>query len=296
VNEQALLLGRSEPVVAIVTQPPTPDPDRPAIILSNSGIVHRVGPSRLYVRVARRLAARGFVVVRLDHRGIGDSDPRSDTKRFFEGAIEEIREAMDDLEAARGIRAFVIMGICSGADVAFEMAGRDDRVVGVGLLNGGGLVGHPEWTRYLQGRVYAKRYLGESIYRSNRWVRALTGRIQYRALLAALLGKTRNVVKGAPTGIERQARALAERFQGLVDRGGRVLMIHSGDDPSIEFRDVVLGGRLPTLEATGRFRDETIPGADHTFTLLEKQEAVLGIITTWASTSWSQNATDDDSS
>jgi hypothetical protein len=42
-------------------------------VLLNAGAVHRQGPFRLYVHLARRLAALGFSCVRFDQPGIGDS-------------------------------------------------------------------------------------------------------------------------------------------------------------------------------------------------------------------------------
>ena len=75
VIEEPVLLGKSGSLAGIITDPPAHarEASRPAVILLNAGLVHRVGPGRLYVRLSRRLAAHGFVVVRFDLSGIGDS-------------------------------------------------------------------------------------------------------------------------------------------------------------------------------------------------------------------------------
>ena len=50
-----------------------------ALILLNAGLVHRMGPFRLYVQMARRLAAEGYAVLRFDQSGLGDSPRRAST-------------------------------------------------------------------------------------------------------------------------------------------------------------------------------------------------------------------------
>ena len=58
-TEEAVLFGTTQSLVGILSQPPREEAPRglPAVILLNAGIVHRVGPNRLYVRMARELAA-----------------------------------------------------------------------------------------------------------------------------------------------------------------------------------------------------------------------------------------------
>ena len=73
-REMTVLMGRHKslvgtlPIVAIsaVTAPPT-------VVLLNAGIVHRVGPNRMHVLLARALAAAGIPSLRFDMSGIGDS-------------------------------------------------------------------------------------------------------------------------------------------------------------------------------------------------------------------------------
>jgi hypothetical protein len=78
-TEQAVLLGPRRTLVGIVTRPLVPpDPAVPAVVIFNTGIVHRVGHNRMYVTLARMLATAGRVTVRFDQSGLGDSGPRND--------------------------------------------------------------------------------------------------------------------------------------------------------------------------------------------------------------------------
>src|SRR5205823_3052307 len=49
---------------------------RRAIVLLDAGATYRIGPNRLHVELARRLARDGDLVLRIDQSGIGDSAPR----------------------------------------------------------------------------------------------------------------------------------------------------------------------------------------------------------------------------
>ena len=72
-KEHAIVFGREATSVGIVTEPAAKhtSPSLPAVVILNSGVIHRVGPNRIYVALARDLAALGFPVLRFDLSGIG---------------------------------------------------------------------------------------------------------------------------------------------------------------------------------------------------------------------------------
>src|SRR5690606_33422878 len=93
-REVAQDLGPDRDLVAIRTAPET---GRAAIgvVLLNAGVVHRVGPHRLNVSLARRLAGVGLTSWRVDLSGIGDSRPIPGRLTFRESAVQDIRLTMD---------------------------------------------------------------------------------------------------------------------------------------------------------------------------------------------------------
>src|SRR5262245_2725973 len=97
-------------------------PARPAVILLNAGIVHRIGPARNMVEIARLLAQAGFLAMRFDLSGIGDSDTRRDGLSMEEHAVIDVGQAMDYLHRTKAVSRFVLMGLCSGADNGFRVA------------------------------------------------------------------------------------------------------------------------------------------------------------------------------
>ena len=67
------MFGTSHRLFGVLVKPRVASADRPAVIMTNAGTVHRIGPHRLYVDLARELAELGFTVLRMDLSGIGDS-------------------------------------------------------------------------------------------------------------------------------------------------------------------------------------------------------------------------------
>jgi pimeloyl-ACP methyl ester carboxylesterase len=107
----------------------------PAVIILNSGIVHRVGAGRLSTIWSRRLAGAGHCVLRFDLSGVGDSERRDDTLPPIEAAMADLRDAMDWLQSTRGIRRVILTGICTGADLSLLYAGTDPRVCGIMIID-----------------------------------------------------------------------------------------------------------------------------------------------------------------
>lgn len=268
-RESVSVFGKSGSLVGIVADPPEPGTraDLPAVIVLNAGIIHRVGPHRLHVKIARTLAPLGFVVLRFDFSGIGDSPARSDHLPFEESAVSEAQEAMDHLSATRGCSRFVLVGISSGAVVSYRAACRDRRVAGAILIN-------PQtYGEDLRTYAKARRYWKTAFTDPRRWARALTGRARYRVVgerLRSLLAT------------RRSARSVADRIaadlRSLVDRGVDLRLVFSQRDLGRDCLDVILGGDVRELGARGRLRVETIEDADHTCTALGSQQALLDLV------------------
>ncbi|MEZ5730414.1 MAG: alpha/beta hydrolase [Burkholderiaceae bacterium] len=111
---------------AIVTEAAVATTTRPrGIVLLNAGAVHHVGPNRLHVTLARRWAAQGHVVVRLDIGGIGDSPTplaAIENTVYPEHAVADVASVCAWLRTRRDVGAVHALGLCSGAYHAFKAA------------------------------------------------------------------------------------------------------------------------------------------------------------------------------
>ena len=282
-TEHAFLFGDAGGLVGISSDP-TGAPEaglRPGVILLNAGVIHRVGPSRLYVNLARALASIGCVATRFDHSGIGDSATRRDDAPFDVSSIQEARTAMDAMQESRGIDRFVLIGLCSGAVTAFYAAGVDHRVAGIVMINPQGFDLNPEWNGYIAGRGDARRYWKRSLFSATSWWHALTGRVDYRRLVSVLWrqasgpGRARDVVESIVT------RVGAE-LQKLMDRKVRTLLVCSEGDDGIEYMNVILQRDVRTMTSAAHLTVAVLPGADHSLTLLDSQRRVVDVVRDWA--------------
>lgn len=127
-KERALKIGKPSPLIAIACEGKEFDANKPAVLILNSGVMHHVGACRFSVKLARALAQHNFLSLRFDFSGVGDSETRPGGLDFAEVSSSETIEVMDYLEKKKGIKRFIIYGLCSGADAAYETAIKDSRV------------------------------------------------------------------------------------------------------------------------------------------------------------------------
>jgi pimeloyl-ACP methyl ester carboxylesterase len=135
VRETGHVFGRGQHLIGIITEPVTGALPAPAVVLLNAGIIHRVGPSRVGVELARGLAAAGYRVLRFDLGGIGDSRAAPGEASLADVVRGDIADAIDFMSGGPASAGVVLFGICSGADNAFNVASEDPRVVGLVLID-----------------------------------------------------------------------------------------------------------------------------------------------------------------
>ena len=296
-KEQVFRFGPADDLVAVLTLPEPGQPPRPAVILFNAGLTHRVGPSRLYVRLARRMAAQGHPVLRLDLSGVGDSNPRTDHLPFDKSVVADSQEAMKALATRIGAQDFMLMGHCSGAIGAFLASADEPRVVGTVLINLEG--GSTEWTEYDRDRKYSRfyqQYYKDVAADGQRWRRFFTGQVAYRKVFSNLInGIVLNRVRtwwfarraSAPevgptpeeSAIALQARANLEK---IVERGTHLLLVHSEGSTGLEYVRHILGQPLQQYLDAGRVDLTIIPASDHLFTLQRSQAELIDTICAWS--------------
>lgn len=273
-KEEAVQFGKARSLVGIVTSPAPEHGDKPGVVLLNPGIVHRVGPGRIYVKIARALAAQGFTALRFDLSGIGDSSARLDNRRFEESSVDEACAAMTFLETTRGITRFILLGGCSGAVVSLETAGADRRAIAGILINFPCQADDDEPTSTRNDRHY---YWNFALLSLTSWRKLLTGQSDYRKIGKALAQEFKRKLidrRGASDGDPRFQAMLRE----LADRGFQSTFICSkGDVLLADLREA--GGRgLKQLCAQGKVGCDVIPRSDHTFSSLYDQERLVDAV------------------
>jgi dienelactone hydrolase len=268
IRDTLLPLGLDRTLVAIASRPQT-EQARPAVILVNAGVIHRVGPHRLHVRLARRLAEAGHLAIRMDLSGIGDSDPLPERLSFRASSVADIRLATDHLTAGASTASVIVFGICSGADNALAAAEADPRITGLILVD-------------------PPCYATPGARR-----RALSARLRdpqaWRAVPARLLGGWRDKrpasdestdTQGANAGRQPPPQAVYGRLlQTLVDRGVRILSVYTSAQGARYNHPEQLFESFPTLR--GRVDVRYLANANHTLTELSEQSAFIDLVVEW---------------
>jgi hypothetical protein len=219
-REKAVLFGSHKGLVGVLTEPAPNaaghDP-RPAIVMSNVGLNHHVGPYRLWVDMARTLARLGFVSLRFDLSGIGDSEPRTDTRSEAERALLDTQEAMSFLTSSRGITQFILVGLCSGVDTAHVLTRDDARVVGAVFIEG-----------YLYSTpAFRVRNMTQRLLSFDWWRRHTKRKLQEMttgAMVALELGSRGEIFKRDYPSLDRFRSDVLQ----MVDRGAKLLFAYTG--------------------------------------------------------------------
>ena len=272
-NEFAFQLGTGQNLVGVLT-PAQGKPSSLAVLLLNAGVVHRIGPHRTSVKLARHLAQQGYTVARFDVSGVGDSRTPHDAAPFARQAQLDILTVMDHLEHQHGMTRFALFGICSGAVMSYETALADIRVVGVFMFDG---YAYPTLKKHLiQYALRLKKLTLRQLpltfvrHASQALGRAFStgGRQETIAAATALAGR--------PT---RQQYASA--IQQMVDRRVQVAMLFS----SSVFLQYSYAGQLRDAFKRYGFIDRVacdyVPESDHLVSSLGAQRRLVELLDAW---------------
>ncbi len=290
-KEEAVLFGATGSSLAGVLTDPGEDAGAaglPAFVFLNAGVVHRVGPNRLYVRLARALAQRGFPSLRFDYSGIGDSGARTDDLPPAESVMLETREAMDLLERVRGVDRFVPIGICSGATLSFLAALEDERVVACVLINAQGhLHGrNPDVGTALRNRTLTRHFWRialRSSFRAKNWLKAIRGQLDPVRILRMMVGfPMRAILARRKAPAPKSTVDAAGQLRSATERGVHIFHLYSEGDEGLDYFELVLGKRTGQVADGERSRLEIVRGANHVFTLLWSQEHLVRSVCEWA--------------
>jgi len=280
-----------------------------AVVLLSPGIKSRVGPHRLYVKLARRLCDAGFVVLRFDFYGLGDAEGELDETlvanvyasvaagRYLSDTVA----AMNWLQQEHRVGKFVLAGLCGGAITGLFAGAQDRRVISlVGL--GIPVTQYSEDTSRYQfltekeldhfRRNYVKRALN---WKS--WVRLLTFRSDYKVMTKAFLAPLKRVWRrdaapasaaeptGPPdlSGIGNVNPHFSRAFFSMLSGSRKMLLLFGESDRLYwEFDEKFFRRSTRELDRYGsQLEISLIGGARHVFEAREQQEELFGKILEW---------------
>ncbi len=280
-RESVLEFGPDNKLVGILCRPdhPASAGSHVTVLITNAGIIHRVGANRIHVGIARALAATGIPCLRYDLPGIGDSDRVGSGGSLESEQVGATIAALDALTETGIGGPFVLMGLCSGADHSLRVACTDSRIAGAVLIDPTVMFSTARHRTIL--RLRALRRMMRPRFMS----RVLSGRLPLnRTSLGAYLseqepGSPRSVHRGEHPDMWSQSRAA---FNMLIARRTRLLLLTTAHSRGVYSYQRQLHDAFPDLSALDQvLRSVRLPRSDHTFSAESSRRDLERVLTTW---------------
>lgn len=289
--EHAVSVGSGPAMAGILTEPADGGVRRAPVLLLNAGAAPRSGPSRTTTLLARRLAARGHPVLRIDLPGLGDTPPRPGEPEqviYAPHAVAAATLAVDWLSARHDGAAPWIGGLCSGAYHGFKTAVAGARVAGVLAINPLTFFWHGEERAGDEHRVIADAVrLQTAAAKRGAWRRVASGEVAVSEIASIVARRAGAQLEAARrTLLRRIGRPveddLAAEIEAIARRGVAMRFVFATDEPGAALLAFGGGASYRRLLARGTLSVDRIERSDHTFTsraarrrLAERVEALL---------------------
>ncbi len=213
-DETVVRFGKDNSLTGILCVPEQSSHQYPAVILVNAGTLHRVGPCRSSVLLARTLAEKGYPSLRFDYPGIGDSGFGENNGSYTEHHNHELATAIDFVESRCGSHKFVVHGLCSGARDAFHIALEDARVVGISQVDS---------HAYRNGRYYVHK-IKSKLFNLTAWLNFIKTRMFDR--VKDKTGGSDDMTAAWPGYPPK--RVIEEGYKKLCERNVRFFVTYTG--------------------------------------------------------------------
>jgi len=259
--EQPVTFGKENSLVGILTLPDNSTLTREVgVICLNAGLLHRVGPFRMNVEMARLLAKQGYKTLRFDSSSIGDSGTANDELDYLDKVTQDIEFAVDLMASRTGLDRFVIFGLCTGADNAHRAMINDERIVGGIFIDG---YSYPTFKfrikRYLPVLCSRRRVIGVILRAGN----SLKRKILNIQRPEAMEGDSGLFIWHLP-----DKRVVETEIKMLVDRGAKLFYLFTGGASKVYNYEGQFSDSMPFLKNyDDQFTVLLNKNADHTFSL-----------------------------
>ncbi|HWX29681.1 MAG TPA: alpha/beta fold hydrolase [Steroidobacteraceae bacterium] len=288
-GQQALLTEHpvffgSEPVLfGIVTEPPQGEIRRRGVILLNSGADYHIGPNAMHVSFARDWARHGYVVLRMDLAGLGESGTRpgqAGHEVFPPAVLDDIRAAVAFLRTRYAAADITLFGLCSGAYHALRAAAAGIPVNRILMVN-------PQNYFWKEGTTLdelqpADLIQNPGLYRRQffsaaAWKRLLSGQVDiwriakiyfYRPLLD-VESTLRNIARRLHI---RLPNDLGSELEEIHRRGVKFVFVFAVGEPGIDLLKLQAGSSVKRLGESCRIH--YVDGGNHPFSQ-SGQRAIL---------------------
>ncbi|MBA3254057.1 MAG: dienelactone hydrolase family protein [Pseudomonadota bacterium] len=270
-TEQTVHFGPDQSLVGTVSIPPLASAPRRAVLLTNAGIISRVGPHRINVAVARLASCIGLIGFRFDMAGLGDSQRRDPDGTMLQQRLSDIRAAMDHVQHTWGPSRFAMVGFCSGADLAHLMALEDPRLDAIVMFDP---------YLYRTPRALLNYFLRQARRHGLSYGVRLAMSVLRHPLLPFEDPDSFDTAKQGRT-VFPSRDEFAARLETLVARNVRILLVFSGSSPAMynypsQFRDA-----FRRYGFADRIESVFLADCDHMLTTSRAQASFQRLVSPW---------------
>jgi pimeloyl-ACP methyl ester carboxylesterase len=285
----------NDTLFGVLSLPSAPARGCAVVLLTGGGFHTSAHVNRIYVRLARRMAASGYHALRLDYHGTGESTGRIGQYRLDQPFVGDLLAAIGFLRR-HGITRYILVGVCLGGRTSLAAAPSIDGVEAVALL------GSPLGDLQMREGTAARRASKQGFWSYMR--RGLSGRVLRRFLPPYSVKKQLRIARahlrvGIRTGWARLRKRLfrvqdedkrlwispnfTQPLQATLQRKVPVLFLYGSEDPFLghfmEARSGVLASLFHEEETLIDVR--TIEGEVSLFPKVRPQEEMIDIVAAW---------------
>ena len=264
--------NRNQKLFGILHQPDAGGRETAVIFLHGWG-TYRIGPHRIFVEAARAFASAGFTCLRFDFRGRGESEGNVKDITLLD-MIDDVGQAVNEILKLDGISQVVLLGLCSGGEVAVGAASTNQDVKGVVLWStpllgrqAGSVIGE----EVRQTANYAKSYW-QKLFLGATWKKIFTFRINYGAIFKILLGSHQHRKQDGKPMKEVELLGQFRNYKGAC------LFVYGEKDP-----EAVISGKAyrEACAANSKAVFKVIPEANHNFYSVAWKQELIGMVLEW---------------
>jgi pimeloyl-ACP methyl ester carboxylesterase len=272
----------------IVTEPQPNERRRRGVILLNTGADYHIGANRMHVSLARRWARHGYVVLRLDLGGLGDSGTAvgcPDDEVFPPTAVEEIRNAIDFLRSRYDVGNMTIGGVCSGAYHALRAAGAGLPINQILMIN-------PQNYFWKKGMRIDELQLAEVVrnpsvylhrlFSRRAWKRLLSGDVSFVKIVHVYVTRFFLAIESMFRELARRMRVrlprdLGSELEEIGARGIRMVFVFARGEPGIGLLRLQGGSSIRRLG--DRCQIHIVSDGDHIFSQRDHRKVMEDLLT-----------------
>lgn len=268
IKERIFTYGEHQHGIGVISEPEDTS-NSPVVVLLNAGLSHRAEPYRLNVLLGRKLAELGYIALRVDLSGKGDS-PARETMANRESVALDWSFMKKSLEKLYGSRTLLIFGLCSGADNGIKLCAQDPSIKGLILLD----------PVSRQDAGFAKRELFRKLTNPNKWMKI--HKIVSRRLKQNTSGESSLLSSPMDLRDEPNAEDMDQCFESLIEKDGRVLAVFTSQtlyhyNKLGQFTSAMgINGLEPVIE------EVFWPNAKHIYSIEVHRNRLIETVSDWA--------------